>query len=97
MFQGKTFEQIVSEHVIFIFLIFFSCFCTTLSALTYSFPSGNTFALKIRSSVYLVPAAYCFHGVLFDLTINRKITDILELNQEEIKYKELINSDGFFH
>lgn len=75
MFQGKTFEQIVSEHVIFIFN-FFSCFFTTLSALIYSFPPGNTFALKIRSSVYLVPAAYCFHGVLFDLTINRKITDI---------------------
>lgn len=77
MFQGKTFEQIVSEHVIFIFFKLFSCLCTTLSALIYSFAPGNTFALKIRSSVYLVPAAYCFHVVLFDLKINRKITDIL--------------------
>lgn len=79
MFQGKPFEQIVSEHVIFIFFKLFSYFCTTLSELIYSFPPGNAFALKIRCLVYLVPAAYSFHGVLFDLTINRKMTDVLRI------------------
>lgn len=84
MFQGKPFEQIVSEHVIFIFFKLFSYFCTTLSELIYSFPPGNAFALKIlkiRCLVYLVPAAYSFHGVLFDLTINRKMTDVLRIKR----------------
>lgn len=77
----------------FFFFKLFSCFCTTLSALIYSFPSGNTFALRIRCSVYLVPAAYCFHGVLFDLPINRKITDTLGIKSRR---NEVQGADKFW-
>lgn len=77
MFQWEIFWTASFRTCDFYFKLFFPCFYTTLSILIYSFPPGNTFALNTRSYVYLVPAAYCFHWDLCDLTIKRKITDIL--------------------